>query len=146
MLRGNYSAKIDDKGRLKVPTAFRALVQEQHGSELYVTSLTGESVRIYPMPVWLEIEARLGKVPSTHPARVKFFDRVNYFGQVAEFDSQGRVVIHPRLRDSAGMAGEVDVFGQYNYLEVWNHDRFLTKLQREPFTDDDARALSEFGI
>ncbi|MBI2220672.1 MAG: division/cell wall cluster transcriptional repressor MraZ [Acidobacteria bacterium] len=146
MLRGNYSAKIDDKGRLKVPTTFRVLVQEQHGSNLYVTSLSGESVRIYPMPVWLDIEAKLAKVPSTHPARARFFDRVNYYGQAAEFDTQGRVIIHPRLRDSAGMSGEVDVFGQYNYLEIWNHDRFLAKLQREPFTDDDARALSEFGI
>jgi MraZ protein len=146
VLRGNYSAKIDDKGRLKVPTAFRALVQEQHGAELYVTSLTGESVRIYPMPVWLEIEARVAKVPSTHPARAKFLDRVNYYGQAAEFDAQGRVVIHARLRESAGMTGEVDVFGQYNYLEVWNHDRFIAKLQREPFTDDDAKALSDFGI
>lgn len=146
MLRGNYSAKIDDKGRLKVPTAFRALIQEQHGSNLFVTSLSGESVRIYPMPVWLDIEARLARVPSTHPARVKFFDRVNYFGQLGEFDLQGRVVIHARLRESAGMSGEVDVFGQYNYLEVWNHDRFLARLQREPFTDEDARALAEFGI
>lgn len=146
MLRGNYSAKIDDKGRLKVPTAFRALMQDQHGSNLYVTSLSGESVRVYPMPVWLDIEAKLARVPSTHPARVKFFDRVNYFGQASEFDVQGRVLIHARLRDSAGMSGEVDVFGQYNYLEVWNHDRFLAKLQREPFTDDDARALAEFGI
>ena len=44
------------------------------------------------------------------------------------------------------MAGEVDVLGQVEFLEVWNHDRFLAKLQREPFTDDDARALAEFGI
>ena len=44
------------------------------------------------------------------------------------------------------MTGDVDVLGQFNYLDVWNHDRFLTKLQREPYTDDDARALSEFGI
>ncbi len=146
MLRGNISARIDDKGRLKVPTAFRVLIEEQHGVNLYVTSLTGESVRIYPMPVWLDIESRLAKVPSTHPARVKFFDRVNYYGQQAEFDRQGRVLIHPRLRESAGMSGEVDVFGQYNFLEVWNHDRFLAKLQREPYTDEDARALAEFGI
>lgn len=146
MLRGNHSAKIDDKGRLKIPNAFRALVEEQHGSEVFVTSLTGDSVRIYPMPVWVAIENRLAQVPSTHPARGKFFDRVNYFGQTAEIDGQGRVLIHPRVRESAGMAGEVDVFGQYNYLEVWNHDRFLARLQREPFTDEDARALSEFGI
>ncbi|HXG56717.1 MAG TPA: division/cell wall cluster transcriptional repressor MraZ, partial [Vicinamibacterales bacterium] len=66
--------------------------------------------------------------------------------QTAEIDAQGRVVIHSRLRDTAGMTGEVDVFGQYEYLDVWNHERFAAKLQRDPYTDDDARALSEFGI
>jgi MraZ protein len=146
VLRGNYAAKIDDKGRLKIPNAFRAFVQEEHGSELFVTSVSGESVRIYPMKIWTEIEEKLARVPTTHPARLKFFDRVSYFGQVALFDTQGRVLIHPRLRDSAGMAGEVDVLGHYNYLDVWNHDRFLARLQRDPFSDDDARALSEFGI
>ncbi|HEX6976206.1 MAG TPA: hypothetical protein VF147_17485 [Vicinamibacterales bacterium] len=146
MLRGNYAAKIDDKGRLKIPNAFRTLVEGQHGKELFVTSLTGEYVRIYPMPVWLALEEKLAKVPSTHPARLKFFDRVNYYGQTAEFDTQGRVLIHPRLRESALMAGEVDVFGQYEWLDVWNHERFVAKLQREPYTDDDAKALSDFGI
>ena len=146
MLRGNYSAKIDDKGRLKLPNAFRSLVEEQHGTDLYVTSLTGTSVRIYPMPVWLAIEQRLARVPSINPARTRFLDRVNYFGQASAFDVQGRVLIHPRLRDAAGMAGDVDVLGQVDYLDVWNHDRFLEKLSREPFTDEDARVLSEFGI
>ena len=146
MLRGNYAAKIDDKGRLKIPNAFRSLIEGAHGKELFVTSLSGEYVRIYPMPVWLTLEEKLAAVPSTHPARIKFFDRINYFGQTAEVDVQGRVLIHPRLRDSAGMTGEVDVFGQYEYLDVWNHERFVSKLQREPFTDEDARALAEFGI
>lgn len=145
-LRGNYAAKIDDKGRLKIPNAFRALLEKQHGSEVFVTSLTGECVRIYPMPVWIAHEEKLARIPSEHPARRRYFDRVNYFGQVAQIDSQGRVVIHPRLREAAGMNGEVDVFGQYDTLEVWNHDRFLSKLQREPYSDDDARALAEFGI
>jgi MraZ protein len=146
VLRGNYAAKIDDKGRLKIPNAFRDLVQGQHGTELFVTSLTGEYVRVYPMPVWTALEEKLAAVPSTHPARLKFFDRVNYYGQTAEIDAQGRVVIHPRLREAAGMTGEVDVLGQYDWLDVWNHERFAAKLQREPFTDDDARALAQFGI
>jgi MraZ protein len=146
VLRGNYAAKIDDKGRLKIPNAFRALIEGKHGTELFVTSLTGEYVRIYPLPVWLTHEEKLARIPSAHPARLKYFDRVNYFGQLAEIDGQGRVVIPARLRDSAGMSGEVDVFGQYEYLDVWNHERFVAKLQREPYTDDDARALAEFGI
>ena len=146
MLRGNLYAKIDDKGRLKIPTAFRALIAETYGEALYVTSVTGASVRIYPMPVWVGIEEKLAQVPSTHPSRLRFFDRVNYFGQPAEFDKQGRVSIHGRLRESAQMLGVVDVFGQYDYLEVWNHERFVRRLDQEPFTDDDARSLADFGI
>ncbi len=146
MLRGNLYTKIDDKGRLKIPTAFRALIAEKYGEALYVTSVTGESVRIYPMPVWVRIEEKLAQVPSTHPSRLRFFDRVNYFGQPAEFDKQGRVSIHGRLRESAQMLGAVDVFGQYDYLEVWNHERFVRRLDQEPFTDDDARSLADFGI
>ena len=146
MLRGNYAAKIDDKGRLKIPNAFRTLVEKAHGTELFVTSLTGESVRVYPMPVWLALEERMSRAPSTHPARMRFLDRVNYFGQTAEVDAQGRVVIHQRLRESAGMSGEVDVLGAVDHLDVWNHDRLVAKMLSDPYTDDDAKALSEFGI
>jgi transcriptional regulator MraZ len=146
VFRGNAPATIDDKGRLKVPNAFRVELESKYGRELFLTSVTGEYVRIYPMPVWTEIERKLGDMPSTHPARLRFLDRVNYFGQSGDLDAQGRVLIPVRLREAATMAGDVDVLGQYNYLDVWNHDRFLTKLQREPYTDDDARALSEFGV
>ena len=146
MFRGHEQARIDDKGRLKLPNVFRSLLESKYGRELFVTSLSGDYVRVYPMPVWLAIEQRLGEMPSTHPSKLRFLDRVNYFGQAAELDAQGRALIPARLRDTALMSGDVDVLGQYNYLDVWNHDRFLTKLQREAYSDDDARALAEFGI
>jgi MraZ protein len=146
VLRGSTTARIDDKGRLKVPNAFRRLVEQKHGREVFLTSLTGEYVRIYPMPVWLELEEKLAAMPSTHPSRLRYLDRINYFGSDGELDSQGRVIIPARLREAALMNGDVDVLGQVNCLDVWNHERFTAKLQREPFTDDDARALSEFGI
>ncbi|HJZ74682.1 MAG TPA: hypothetical protein VKE51_23260 [Vicinamibacterales bacterium] len=129
-----------------MPNVFRSLLESKYGRELFLTSLTGEYVRVYPMPVWLEKEEKLGHMPSTHPARLRFLDRVNFFGQQVELDAQGRVLIPARLRETATMAGDVDVLGLYNYLDVWNHDRFLTKLQREAYTDEDAHALAEFGI
>jgi MraZ protein len=146
VLRGSTSARIDDKGRLKVPNTFRRLVEQKHGRELFLTSLTGEYVRIYPMPVWLELEEKLASMPSTHPSKLRFLDRVNYYGSAGELDIQGRVIIPARLRDAATMSGDVDVLAQVNYLDVWNHDRFVAKMQRDPFTDDDARAMSEFGV
>jgi MraZ protein len=146
VFRGHEQARIDDKGRLKVPNVFRSLLESKYGRELFLTSLTGEYVRLYPMPVWLDIEEKLGKMPSTHPSRLRFLDRVNFYGQAVELDTQGRVLIPARLRETAAIAGDVDVLGQYNYLDTWNHDRLQARLQRDPFTDDDAKALSEFGI
>jgi MraZ protein len=147
MLRGNHPARIDDKGRLKIPNGFRAELEAEHGSELFVTSVTGEHVRIYPMPVWLEIERKLLSVPSSNPSRQRFLDRVNYFGQATALDSQGRVLIPQLLRESASLTGDVSVLGLQNQLAVWDHatlrDRLFTK---EPFTEEDGRVLSEFGI
>ena len=145
-LRGSAPARIDDKGRLKVPTIFRTVIHDQQGPDVFVTSLTGECVRIYPMTVWLEVERKLSNIPDNHPARLKFLDRVNYFGQTGELDGQGRIVIPAHLRDSASIVGDVRVFGRIGYLDVWNEERFVQKLQREPWTDEDGLRLSEHGI
>ncbi len=146
MLRGNYTARIDSKGRLKVPTAFRRHIQEKHGPEVYVTSLTGESVRIYPLAEWEGIEQRLALLPSMDPARRKFLDRTNYFGQQAELDSQGRILIHPLLRKTAGVFGEVAVLGYLTYLDVWELERFQQRLLADPYTEEDEAAIARLGI
>ena len=145
-LRGSSAARIDDKGRLKVPTIFRGVIHDQQGPDVFVTSLTGECVRIYPMTVWLEIERKLSQMPANHPTRLKFLDRVNYYGQTGELDVQGRVVIPMQLRDSATIVGDVRVFGRIDYLEVWNEERFVQKLHRDTWTDDDGMKLAEHGI
>jgi MraZ protein len=145
-LRGSFPARIDDKGRLKLPTVFRGVIQDQQGPDLFVTSVTGESVRLYPMQVWLGIEQRLSQMPANHPSRLKFLDRVNYFGQTGELDNQGRVVIPAHLRDSASIVGDVRVIGRIDHVEVWNEERFLQKLHREPWKDDDGIRLSEHGV
>jgi MraZ protein len=144
-LRGSAPARIDDKGRLKVPTSFRTVIQDQQGPDVFVTSLTGDCVRIYPMNVWYEIERKLS-TPGNHPSLLKFLDRVNYYGQTSELDGQGRIVIPAQLRESASIVGDVRVFGRVSYLEVWNDERFVQKLQREPWTDEDGLRLSEHGI
>jgi MraZ protein len=145
-LRGSAPARIDDKGRLKVPTIFRGSIQDQKGPDVFVTSVSGESVRIYPMTVWLDMERKLLAMPSNHPSRLKFLDRVNYYGQAAELDGQGRVVIPAHLRESAAIVGDVRVLGRIDHVEVWNEDRFAEKLRRETWTDEDGLRLSEHGI
>src|SRR4030095_14810968 len=145
MLRGNAPTTIDDKGRLKIPAVFRTEIEVTWGSDFYVTSLTGDSVLVYPLPVWHEIEQRLANLPSLNPTKKKFLDRTNYYGQLTSLDKSGRILIPALLRESAQMTGEVAVLGNLNYLDVWNHKRFLARLTEQAFTQTDKETLSHVG-
>ena len=146
MFRGSAPAKIDEKGRLKIPTDFRRVVEERYGPDLFVTSILGDSALLYPLPVWEEIEGRLAAMPSTDRTRARYLERANYFGQQVRLDLQGRILIPQILRESAGMNGDVVVSAQLDHLVVWNRERFQSRLEQQPFTDDDFRALAERGI
>jgi MraZ protein len=144
-LRGNCPAKVDEKGRLKIPAVFLDALKE-YGNQFYITSPTGESARIYPMKVWMGIEDKLAKVSSQNRAKRKFLMRTSYYGQTVELDGQGRVLVPPVLRESAQMKGEVDVFGNLDYLEVMNHTRVLDDMKNSPYTEEDDKALEDLGI
>ena len=121
-------------------------MEEKHGSEFYITSLTGDYVRIYPLPEWESIEQRLSLLSSMDPARRKFLDRTNYYGQQATIDGQGRLLIHPLLRKSAEVLGDVAVMGYLTYLEVWELDKFKARLLADPYTEEDEAAIARLGI
>jgi MraZ protein len=145
MFRGNNPATVDDKGRLKIPTGFKALLDEKYGQDFFVTSLDGRSVRVYPLPVWIKIEEKLAPLPSMNKAKKRFLDRTNYWGQMARADTQGRILIPALLRESAGMQGEVAVMGHEEYLEVWSLER-LREPMAQPFPDEDMDTLGGLGI
>lgn len=145
MLLGNHQARVDEKGRLKIPVAFLEELREA-GNQFFVTSESGEFVRIYPMRYWRGIEEKLAKLSSHNKTRQKFLARMNYYGQVVEVDSQGRLLIQPVLREAAQMKGDVDVMGNLDYLDVWNHVRFLETMGKNPMTDEDEKTLDELGI
>jgi MraZ protein len=145
MLRGNYLATVDEKGRLKIPADFLAELRKS-GTKFYITSTKGDRATIYPIKAWEEIEKKLAKLSTHHAAKQKFLSRTNYYGQVVEVDASGRILIPPVLRESAEMKGEVDVQGQLTFLEVWNHSRFLDQMSRNPMTAEDEKALDDLGI
>jgi MraZ protein len=146
MFRGSTVATIDDKGRLKVPTDFRRVLEERFGPEFFLTSVLGDKALVYPLPVWEEIEAKLGALPATDPVKQRYLERVSYFGQQARLDTQGRLLVPNVLRERAAIAGEVVVSAQIDHLEIWNRERFERRLTEQPFTEDDFRALAERGI
>ena len=145
MFRGNSPAKVDEKGRLKIPSAFHADLKAT-GEEFYVTSDNGKRAWIYPLKVWMEIEKKLGQGSSQNQAKQRFKMVTSYYGSVAALDKQGRILLHPLLREAAQTKGQVDVLGMQSYLEVWNHERFLDHMKEIAVSQDDFKALDDLGI
>src|SRR6267143_704244 len=138
------SAMVDQKGRLKIPVTLFPMLKRS-GTELYVTSEDGYSVRIYPMQVWSQVEERLERLGSHNRNNQKLLVRAKYFGRAVTMDKQGRVLIPIVLRSSAQMKGPVDIFDYLNYLEVWNHSQFLKNLKSSPITAQDEKTLNKLS-
>ena len=135
-------AKIDQKGRLKIPASVIDGLKET-GTEFFIASEDGQSARIYPMRVWAEIEKKLVKLSANNRNMQKLLVRAKYFGQSVNMDAHGRVLIPFLLRKTALIRGEVDVLDFQTYLEVWNHARFVKNLHRSPITEQDELLLDK---
>ncbi len=144
MFRGNHPARVDEKGRLKMPAEFKRRVDEVYGGQFYITSKDGKRAEIYPLKEWEKIEERLAQIPSMNPARQRFLDITSYYGQMAEMDQQGRLLLPQLLRETAKVTADVVVFGKQTYLEVADHEAFKAELA--PLTPEEQMALSVFGL
>jgi MraZ protein len=145
MFRGNHPARVDEKGRLKVPADFKRRVDELYGPNFFITSRDGKRAEIYPMKEWEKIEEAIAKAPASGAKR-KFLDVTNYYGQVVEMDGQGRLLIPQGLREAAEVAGDVAVLGQQTFLAVVNDKKQKAALEAEPLTDADIEALGVVGL
>ena len=136
-LRGSAESTVDEKGRIKVPAKFREPLETAHGSEFFVTSVTGVEILVYPLPVWRVFEEKLAALPFVHRARQKFLERYNTYGQTVRMDGQGRLLIPSLLRETSGVGSEVLVLGQADHLKVVDRTRHFAALSAAPVTDED---------
>ena len=143
MFRGNHPAKVDEKGRLKLPAAFKQLLDAQNVTQFYITSPDGKSAEIWPLPEWEERERKLAKIGTLNKMVKKYMKVTSYFGQQVEVDNQARVLIPQILRDKATLDSDVTVFGKMTYLEVHNRATFEQDLPAIEMNEDECEALSD---
>jgi MraZ protein len=145
MFRGSCPTRVDEKGRLKVPADYKRLLEDS-GKRFYITSSDGRQAQVYPLRIWEEKEAAMGKLASTDPARQKFLSRTSYYGQEVEADQQGRLLLPQVLREAAKLTGDVLVLGSREILEIVNLDEFKKRMEEDPITTEEQARLSAAGI
>ena len=141
-LRGSAETTVDEKGRFKVPSVFRAPIEETFGPEFFLTSISGVDVLIFPMPVWNALEEKLAAMPAIHRAKAKFQERFNTYGQVARMDAQGRLLVPSLLREVSAIEGDALVLGQTDHLKLVDRTKHLKSLRTVTITDEDYDELA----
>lgn len=146
---GNPKAKLDDRGRLKMPAEFKSFIEKKYGKDFnafYITSQDGETAEIFPMPEWQLQMARILEMPKSHPARIKLLERYNLFGDRADMDPQGRLQFPEELRGTAELAGDVKVSGEGNFLRVTSLRKLREKVKANPLSAQEIDSLTEYGL
>ena len=120
---GEYHQKIDDKGRLTIPSKLRY----ELGESFIVTRGLDNCLFIYPKEEWNQVISKYKELPNTKDARnfMRFFlsgaTEVN-------FDKQGRINIPMPLIKYSDLLKDCIVIGVNERLEIWskeNWDSFI---------------------
>jgi MraZ protein len=146
---GNPRAKLDERGRLKMPAEFKAFLERKYGkdfNEFYITSQEGLDAEIYPLPEWRKRWARLMSMPAADQARQDLVARYTLWGSKAEMDPQGRLLFPDELRSSGMVNEEVSVNGEGTLLRVTAVSRLRTKVHGKPMASEHLDRLAQYGL
>jgi MraZ protein len=140
--RGGYTAKVDEKGRLKLPSAFKDLLDEEHVTKFYITSEDGDKAQVWPLPTWEKREAKLADDSNMNVAVDKYLELTSFYGHEVEIDPQGRVLLPQKLRGKAKLEAEVSVSGKLEFLQVENMQRVDERIPGMTLTAENRQTLA----
>ncbi len=137
VFKGTYRHRIDTKGRLPVPAAFRRALGSQ---STVVVTLLDQCLAVYPPAEWARLEGQLAALPA-FSKQVKALTRL-LLSRAAdcEIDVQGRILLPPALRASAELVRDAVVVGVLNRFEIWSPDSW------EDFVRESERLLDDVSL
>ena len=140
MFTGEYRHSVDDKGRLAVPSRFRA----QLDAGLVVSRWLDACLAIHTRTGWDALADKVATLPITDE-NARRFSRFIFAGAVeATLDGQGRVLLPGYLREMAGLGPDAVIVGARDHAEIWAPDTWES--YRRSLEDPAALAAAIEGL
>jgi MraZ protein len=123
---GNYSGKVDAKGRAFLPAAFRKVLEAEDVRRLVLRpDTTQKCLAIYPESVWQQLEDELKqKLDMWNPLHVDLHRRFVNGGEMFELDANGRFLITKKKKERAGIRQDIVFLAVNDRIEVWDKDEY----------------------
>ncbi len=136
MFYGYHHHTLDEKGRLSLPSEYRAELKA-FGEEPSMLTLWHDRLLLCPPPAWAELLRQISAGRALDPGHraLKTFTFAN--SAKAPVDRHGRISIPANLREAAGLRREVTVVGVDDTIEIWDRARFLEFVARTQARHDE---------
>ncbi len=140
--RGSFILKIDDRSRIKIPSQYKNILENQYGKEVYLTSVNNDHILFYPLKTWETIEQKIEKNKFRSRKIEDFIRLTSYWGTETEIDPRGRILIPSKLREKINLQENVLIIGQIDYLAIWNCEEYESKYASKSFSDRELDEIS----
>lgn len=139
-LIGEYTCKLDDKGRLSLPSKLRAQFPESAGNQLVVNRGFEKCLVLFTKDEWLKETARLNAVDDFMSPEIRRFKRIFTNGaNLVQIDNAQRILIPKKLLEYAGLEADVVLNAFGSKVEIWSLANYESEL------DVDADEMSKLA-
>jgi len=138
---GTYECRVDAKGRLMFPVAFKSQLNEVAGQGFVIKrSIFRNCLELYPMPEWNAESARINRLNRFRKKNVDFIRKFMAGVKTVELDSTGRLLIPKDLVKFATISQDVVLASVVNKIEIWDKAEYEKAVDYQP---DDFADLAE---
>ena len=132
MFRGATSISIDSKGRIAIPTRYRAeLLEHHHGALVCTVDIRQPCLLLYPLHEWEKVEQTLLALSNFDPTQRRIQRVMQGFATECEMDSAGRILLSPTLRQHAQLEQQIMLVGQLNKFEIWQDQQWQKQISED---------------
>ena len=125
MFLGTTDHNLDAKGRVILPTHFR----EELGENFYITMGFNRCVQVLSEAQFDRLRDQIRQLPADKALSLQYL--LISPAKLVTPNSQGRVSIPQKLREDAGLNGEVTVVGMDTRVEIWDKATFTVFMEQQ---------------
>jgi len=137
VFRGATKVSLDAKGRMAIPTRYRARLAARSDGQLVVTVDKDHCLLVYPLSDWEELERKLVRLPSMNKAARRIVRIMVGYATEVDMDNNGRILVSKELRDFASLDRQGMLIGQGNKFELWDEATWNEKRDAWLAEEDD---------
>ena len=142
---GTFENKVDGKGRVSVPAAFRALIQESKSGELAIfPSFRFQCLEAMSFDMLAALARQTPKANLFSKARTNPFDLLFRATHRFHIDDAGRITLPEALIAKAGISGKAIFTGEGHSFQIWSADAYAIQVSEDEATLADLESLEAF--